>query len=96
MSNKSASPWVAALLLAATATANASDEVAKRGETLHVEHCLRCHDTSVYTREDREIQDQSQLEAQVARCAAGPADVDWDREQIQAVARYLNEAFYGF
>lgn len=85
-----------AALAFATAFAAAEVETRNRGEALHDEHCLSCHGTSVYTREERMIRSPEQLRAQVARCAAGPAGVDWSRRQIDAVTAYLNQAFYGF
>jgi mono/diheme cytochrome c family protein len=59
MSNKSKRPWVAAVLLAVSASASASGEAVKRGETLHAQHCQRCHGNSLYTRADRKIHTKS-------------------------------------
>jgi hypothetical protein len=83
-------------LLAIGSICGASENMLANGKVLHDRHCMRCHDTSVYTREDHMIQNAAQLEAQVGRCATGPAEVDWTRDQIQSVARYLGKAFYGF
>jgi hypothetical protein len=86
----------AVALLAIGSICGASEDMLVKGKELHDRHCLRCHDTSVYTRKDRMIQNAAQLEAQVARCAAGPAEVDWSHDQIDSVARYIGETFYGF
>lgn len=90
----------AALAAVTSLTALAADEPATseitRGKALHDEHCLRCHGTAVYTRVDRRIDSPAALEAQVERCAAGPADVDWTEDQILAVKRYLAKTYYGF
>jgi mono/diheme cytochrome c family protein len=87
---------VPAALLVPALAAGAPESVPVQGKALHDQHCLGCHDTSVYTRADRMIHTAVELEAQVSQCAAGPAEVDWDRDQIRAVARYLGETFYGF
>lgn len=87
---------VPAALLVPALAAGAPEGVPAQGKALHDRHCLGCHDTSVYTRADRMIHTAAELQTQVSQCAAGPAEVDWDPDQIRAVARYLGETFYGF
>jgi len=82
--------------LASTLAAGAPRDLLQQGKALHDAHCLRCHDTTIYTRKDRKIHTPAELEAQVARCAAGPADVQWSQRQIDAVASYLRQDFYHF
>ncbi len=95
----SSSAWRGAVfvaVLAIPAAVAAGEDAMAKGKALHQQHCLSCHDTGVYTRPDRVIHSLGQLEAQVARCAAGPASVDWNGDQIQAVTQYLDKSFYGF
>ncbi|MGA7980630.1 MAG: cytochrome c [Chromatiaceae bacterium] len=66
------------------------------GQDLHDQHCLVCHGTDVYTRDNRMIHTAAQLKAQVQRCAKGAAKVNWTPDQIAAVTRYLDQGFYHF
>lgn len=66
------------------------------GKTLHERYCLACHGTEVYKRKDRSIHSMDALQAQVSHCAKNAAKVQWDRRQIEAVAEYLGDTFYGF
>jgi len=84
-------------LLLSTARAVAGvGESGLQGRELHNQHCLACHDTSVYTRENRFVGSLAELEAQVTRCAAGPANVAWGAAEVKAVTRYMDDQFYHF
>lgn len=65
------------------------------GKKLHDSHCMRCHDTGVYTREDRFIKSLDALRLQVGRCALN-SDAKWSDEDRRAVVDYLNQSFYHF
>lgn len=67
----------------------------QRGQALHDEDCRVCHDSSVYTRENRKVQTLKKLAAQVDRCQQG-VGVEWDATQLDAVTTYLNKRFYRF
>jgi hypothetical protein len=84
-----------ALSLLMANTAAAAREPPAEGRTLCDHRCLRCHDTSVQTREDRLIQTPAQLRAQVARCAAGPAEIPHvpNRDTPPAAGRRRVSAF---
>ncbi|MFZ0257748.1 MAG: hypothetical protein WAN46_19385 [Gammaproteobacteria bacterium] len=82
------------LLLLIAGSAGAEDGAS--GKALHDRACTSCHGTEVYTRPDRKIDSLTALERQVQRCAEKAAKVDWNASQIDAVAQYLNNAFYGF
>lgn len=77
-----------------TATA-ATDLSAHPGKALHDANCISCHDSAVYTREDRKIGDFPKLLAQVRRCDANLGSRLFD-EDIEQVADYLNQAYYKF
>jgi len=68
---------------------------AARGKTLHDEHCTKCHDTGVYTRETRFIKNTEGLAKQVRRCQLS-AGAQWLDEDISDVVEYLNTSFYKF
>lgn len=76
---------------AATVTA---DDV-HPGKAIHDANCVSCHDTGVYTREDRKIKDFTQLDAQVRRCDANLGTRLFD-EDITKVVSYLNDNYYKF
>ena len=66
-----------------------------RGQALHDEDCLVCHDSSVYTRETRRMQSLAELAARVEMCQQD-VGAEWDDSQFDDVVSYLNSAFYKF
>jgi mono/diheme cytochrome c family protein len=78
-------------------SANVSQEQpANEGKLLYQQNCLSCHGSSVFSGPDHKIHTPAALEAQVARCASGPAKVKWDANQVRAVADYLGKRYYKF
>ncbi len=69
-------------------------ELAK-GKELHEFNCLSCHGTEVYTRENRMIGSMDSLITQVNRCNVN-LNTGWFDDEVEAVARYLNESYYKF
>lgn len=65
------------------------------GQTLHQENCIACHDSSVYTREDRRVGSFPKLLSQVRLCDANLGTSLFD-EDIDHIADYLNKEFYKF
>ncbi|MGD2081781.1 MAG: cytochrome c [Chromatiales bacterium] len=65
------------------------------GKALLETHCFRCHGTEVYTREDRRVQNLSQLRNQVQRCDQ-MLGLKWFETDIENVTAYLNQAYYKF
>jgi len=57
--------------------------------------CYGCHDTSVYTRDNRLVNSHKELEVQVRRCDTiiGTALFDDD---VETVVNYLNTNYYKF
>jgi hypothetical protein len=78
-------------LLATTALAETSEQA----ESLHETHCLSCHGTEVYTREERLVGSFDGLERQVQRCETA-LGLSWFDEDIKSVSTYLNHHFYQF
>ena len=78
------------LLVAASAAADA-----RRGKQLHDGHCMKCHDTGVYSRSNRFVRSPDALRAQVGRCSLN-AGAKWSDAEIRDVVDYLDQAFYHF
>lgn len=73
-----------------------------QGKALHDSACLQCHaslgggdSNQLYTREDRTVKSLDGLNKRVSYCAKA-ADVDWNKQQKQAVVEYLRQRFYKF
>ena len=65
------------------------------GKKLHDANCVKCHDTSVYTRKDRHINSLDALNQQLNTCSHGAQVILSDDEQ-RNIVKYLNEQFYKF
>jgi mono/diheme cytochrome c family protein len=84
----------AALWLVLPAQA-ALPEDSAAGRKLHDAHCMSCHNTSVYTRKDRQIKSLAALSEQLTQCTHAAQVTLTDAEQ-KSIVKYLNEAFYKF
>jgi hypothetical protein len=82
-----------ALLMIVAGTAPAAEDF--HAGQYHEAHCMRCHDTSVYTREERRVRSYPMLEAQVARCDANLATKLFP-DDLEQLTDYLNTEFYKF
>jgi len=80
-------------VMVATSPAVVAD--AARGKTLHDEHCMKCHDTGVYSRDNRFIKNSEALAKQVQRCQLS-AGAQWFDEDVNDVVEYLSTTFYKF
>ncbi len=65
------------------------------GQKLQQQHCLSCHDNSMYTRKARKVTSLDGLHKQVRRCEQ-TLGLTWFDEDIDDVAAYLNRDFYHF
>ena len=65
------------------------------GKSLQQENCMRCHDDSIYTREERRVTTRDALQHQVQRCETN-LNLAWFPEDVDAVTEYLNTSFYKF
>ena len=65
------------------------------GKALHDENCVRCHDSSMYTRKDRKTKDYVSLRERVVQCEI-MTELIWFEEEIDDVTAYLNHAFFHF
>ena len=73
----------------------AEEPDAQAGKALLEKHCFGCHGTEVYTREDRRVQNMSQLRNQVQRCDQMLCLKLFETD-LENIAAYLNQAYYKF
>jgi len=92
MKRSSILPLAATLLLASGAS-QAADIAA--GKEQHQQHCLSCHGSEVYTRQDRRVQSRKGLTAQVQRCQLS-LNLNWFDDEVENTAEYLNREYYHF
>lgn len=83
------------IFAALLATGNYALADAEHGQQLHDEHCMKCHDTGVYTREDRRVTNQDALVKQVKRCELN-LGLQWFDNDVNDVVQHLNQSFYKF
>jgi hypothetical protein len=67
----------------------------QRGEELHDQRCMKCHDDSVYTRDERFVTSKEALVKQVNRCALNTG-TQWSDKDVNDVVDYLNATYYKF
>lgn len=68
---------------------------ATRGELLYSTHCIACHTSEVHWRDKRLARDWNSLRAEVRRWAR-ISSLGWGKDDVAAVARYLNGLYYHF
>jgi mono/diheme cytochrome c family protein len=83
------------LLLIAAGAAHGQAEPPGRGQLLYSTHCIECHTQRMHWRDAALARDWDTLKTQVRRWQR-EARLDWDEDDIEAVARYLNESIYRF
>lgn len=81
------------LLLFMVMPAVASEDY--QGRNLYEEHCVACHDSTVYTRKDRIVHSFSELKERIRQCELSN-ELAWFDEEVEDVATYLNNNFYHF
>jgi hypothetical protein len=65
------------------------------GKRLYDANCMGCHDTSVFTRNDRLVQSLDALKKQLASCTH-MAKKEFSESETQDLLQYLNDQFYHF
>lgn len=83
-----------ALLLAAFAVPVYAADI-DNGDDLHFTHCTGCHDSTVYTRENRNVKSLAQLGKQVRLCKDN-LGLTWFDDEVEDVIAYLNQNYYHF
>lgn len=84
-------PLAASLLLGLGAAR--SDEALIDPHALHEQNCIQCHQSDIYTREDRKVTSYEGLGRQVRRCETA-LGLRWFDDEIDAMTQYLNRDFY--
>ncbi len=87
--------FLLATLAVALQSAPVLAQAQSRGELLYTTHCIACHSEQMHWREKKLANDWPSLRVQVKRWQ-GVAQLQWTDDDIEGVARYLNERFYGF
>ena len=85
--------WGVVLLVLPLCATAQTDAQPSRGRLLYDNHCIACHDTQVHWRDAKIVTDWASLKAQVRRWQAA-AYLNWSDDDIDAVARHLNDAIY--
>ena len=67
----------------------------EEGQSLYEADCTSCHDSKVFTRKDRKINDLAALKKQVHRCVAA-SEASWFEEDEENAVAYISETFYKF
>jgi hypothetical protein len=65
------------------------------GKRLFDAHCTQCHQTDIFTREDRKVQSLDALKDQLIGCSHA-AKVEFSTSEMQDLLKYLNDQFYHF
>jgi len=79
--------------LSFSTTANAQD--AENGKQLHDKNCTRCHDSTVYTRDNKRIHTLPKLGKQVRFCKDN-LGITWFDDEVEDVVAFLNNNYYHF
>jgi hypothetical protein len=66
-----------------------------RGELLYSTYCDGCHTERLHWREKKIAANWTSLVAEVRRWQSN-AKLDWSRDDVEAVARYLNARYYRY
>ncbi len=97
---KTASKFGALMFIVVSLTSHADENTS--GKTLHEQHCDGCHanmlggdGSLLYTRNNRRINDMSELHNQVRRCE-NRLGLKWFEDDIEKVITYLNDNYYKF
>jgi mono/diheme cytochrome c family protein len=85
--------FAAAFALLGAGAATAADPA--RGRSLYESRCDGCHDESVHQRSPRRAASFEQIRAYVWRWSR-ELGTAWTDADLDAVAQYLNEKYYGF
>lgn len=67
----------------------------ENGDDLHFENCTGCHQESIYTREDSNVDSKERLGLQVRFCK-DTLELTWFDEDVDAVVEFLNQKYYHF
>jgi len=87
-------PWSISLLLFVLCGGPAAAQ-SGRGELLYSTYCGACHTEQVHWRQKKLATNWTSLLAEVRRWQSN-AKLEWSRDDVEAVARYLNARHYHY
>ncbi len=67
----------------------------ENGDDLHFENCTGCHQESIYTQDNRNLQSMERLVLQVRFCK-DTLELSWFDEDVEDVVEFLNQTYYHF
>jgi hypothetical protein len=79
----------------AEAQPTALKEQLAEGQELNTDNCTKCHDTSVYTKEDRKVKTLEVLTKRVKACNS-KTGAGLDEDELEALTLFLNTEYYKF
>ena len=88
-------PWGIGLVVFLALYGGLAAAQSGRGELLYSTYCVGCHTEQVHWREKKAATNWASLVAEVRRWQAN-AKLEWSRDDIEAVARYLNSLHYHY
>jgi len=83
------------LILAAIYIPSSSAADTANGGELHAGNCIACHDSALYTRDNRRVQSLAGLGTQVRFCKDN-LGLTWFDDEVDDVIAYLNENYYHY
>lgn len=86
-------PLAMATLWPLAVAAQGQAAIESRGQMLYGNHCVACHTTQMHWRDQKLATDWPSLKAQVRRWQ-GAGQLNWSEDDIDDVARFLNDSFY--
>ncbi len=69
------------------------DPPMSRGEMLYRNHCIECHNQQIHWRDGRIATDMDSLQKEVWRWQDA-IGMQWTKDEINDVSRYLNSSYY--
>ncbi len=67
----------------------------KNGSKLYQKSCTTCHDSSLYTRKNRNVASINGLEKRVERCST-MLRTNYNNDQNSDIVKFLNDDYYKF
>ena len=92
---KTTFPVLLPLLAMAMFSSRATAVDIQAGQALHDQHCLKCHDTGVYSKDRGNIISLAALRTRVSRCELSQG-LKLPEDATENIVQYLNTRFYGF
>lgn len=88
-------PYLSLMILLTTSAQAALPGDSAEGKRLHDANCMGCHDTGIYTRNDRLVRSLDALKEQLGDCSH-MAKREFSAIETQNIIKYLNDRFYQF